>query len=545
MLKREEIMRVRANVLRLVTATSVLVGLMAIEAGAVFAQLSTSKSDQPILSVGVTVDLGEDRGQNFGSLFEMKDAAGRVVAGAGFPAVYNTRFRMDRQTIQFFVRPPARQEEFTFERLPRPDDHCGLYMFDYAGRLFAINESAGGPFSEWNPDASSWRPATGEVEGLKTSYDGVVRLGSGILRFDDGAVTYEGRTVLPAATVGRYANFYYAQGRLFFYHTVRSETDGSTRICACRWTPESPAPIDVEQADAIRVEPVGATTWAYGHLGEQVLTVSNHGGVFVHDGTGWKVLRERVPNVSYQVYSVVTYYDRLLLGHYPTGEVFEFDGQNLTRKEGFPPKLPTVSSSARECQTLAIYGGELFAGVWPWGEVWRHDRAADRWESLGRLFTHPEAHNRTVHPYEEDAVRHGLVANQWGQRVTSAVTIGPSLMFSTSAKSNALWESKFEDFLSDSERKEYGAVLRLTIPGNVSAPIAWKSEPINLQFIVSGDRMTVMEDGSEVGSAAFEPTFLKEFKPETVAWGQGMYGDLIGSITKQATSGIVRQADRK
>lgn len=534
----------RINVLRLSTATRVLIVLAAIEAGSVFAQTPTSKSDPPILSVNVTVDLGEDRGQNFGSLFELKDAEGRVVGGAGFPAVYNTRFRMDRQTVQFFVRPPARKPEIRLERLPRPDDNCGLYMFDYAGRLYAINDAVGDHYSEWDPDTSSWSPATGAVEGLGSGYDGVVRLGSGVLRFAGGAVTYDGRTILPAASEGRYANFYYAQGRLFFYHTVRSETDGYTQICACRWTPDSSVPIDIAQADTIRVEPVGATTWAYGHLGEQVLTVSNHGGVFVHDGAGWKVLRERVPTVSYQVYSVVTYYDRLLLGHYPTGEVFEFDGENLTRKEGFPPKLPAVSPSARECQTLALHGGDLYAGVWPWGEVWRHDGIEDRWHSLGRLFTHPEAHDRTVHPYEADAVRHGLVANQWGQRVTSAVSIGPSLMFSTSAKSNALWESRFADFLSDSERKEYGAVLRLTIPGNVSTPLTWKPEPINLQFVVSKDRMTVLQDGSEVGSAVFEPAFLEGFQPATIAWGTGLYGELIGSLKMPEVSGTGWPADR-
>jgi hypothetical protein len=410
-------------------------------------------------------------------------------------------------------------------------------MFDEAGRLFAINEGAGDHFHEWDSKGETWHAATGELDGLRSSNDAVVRLGDGVLRFAQGIVTYKGRMVLPAPAEGSYANFYYAMGRLFFYHTVRTETGGFTRICACRWTPDDPEPIDVQQADVIPVEPVGATTWAYGHLGDKVLTVSNHGGVFVHDGKSWKVLRERVPNVSYQVYSVVTYYDRLLLGHYPTGEIFEFDGETLTQKEGFPPKLAVVSASARECQTLALYRGELFAGVWPWGEVWRHDADADRWQSLGRLFTHPEAHGRTVHPYEEDSKRHELVLNQFGQRVTSAVTIGPSLIFSTSAKSNAKWEERFADFLSDEARKEYGAVLRLTIPGNVSAPMTWKSGPTELRFVVDAGRMTVLQDDTEIGSAEVPKGFLESFRPTTISWGQGMFGVLDGSITQKSMTG--------
>jgi len=534
----------QVNVRRLLPAVRVLIVLAALEAGSVFAEDPASKSDQPILSISATVDLGHDLGQNFGSLFEVKDATGRVVAGAGFPAVYNTRFRMDRQSLQFYVRPQHSAEDYTLERLPRPDEHCGLYMFDEAGRLFAINETASKHFYEWTPQKQTWQPATGDADGLTSTNDGLVRLGDGVLRFAQGAVTYKGRTVLAAPVEGSYANFYYAMGRLFFYHTVRTETGGSTKICACRWTPDNPEPIDAALADTIPVEPVGATTWAYGHLGEKVLTVSNHGGVFVHDGNGWNVLRERVPNVSYQVYSVVTYYDRLLLGQYPTGEIFEFDGESVTRKEGFPPKLPEVSGSARECQTLALYRGELFAGVWPWGEVWRHDVDADRWQSLGRLFAHPEAHNRTVHPYEEDATRHGLVANQFGQRVTSAVTIGPSLIFSTSAKSNATWEDRFADFLSDESRKEYGAVVELTIPGNVTAPMTWKSGPTELQFVIDADRMAVLQDGAEIGSADIPEGFLDELRPTEVRWGQGMFGAVSGSIPRTSVTGLAAPESR-
>lgn len=519
------------------------IGLVATIAGYAGAQPHEKSPETPLLTITATIDLGKDRGQNIGSLFEVKDEAGRVIAGAGFPSVYNTRFRMDRHAIQFFASPPERSSEFRLQRIPRPDDHCGLYMFDFGGRLYAINEAAGGPFQAWEPSAGSWIPAAGPVEGLQSSNDGVVRVGAGTLRFSNGSVMYDGRTILRAPDAGRFANFYYARGRLFFYHTEGSGTDGSTRICACRWTPDDPDVVDINDADVITIEPVGATTWAYGHLGDQIITVSNHGGVYVHDGSAWRILRDRVPNVSYQVYSVLTYYDRLLLGHYPTGEIFEFDGSKLTRRERFPPKLPSVSASARECQTLALYRGELFAGVWPWGELWRFDRHADAWTSLGRLFTHPAPTNRTVHPYEADSLRHGLVLNHWGQRVTSAVLTGSSLMLSTSAKGNILWDPKFGDFLSEDARKEYGAVLQLDMPGSLSMPILWRSKPTEFQFTICADRMSVLQDGMELGSTAVDHEFLEGLQPASIDWGRGVFGSLDGVLTMSNVGGSTWPVD--
>jgi len=53
----------------------------------------------------VTVDFEPDRGENPGTLFEITDASGRVVAGAGFLGAYNTAPRSEREQLQFFLRP--------------------------------------------------------------------------------------------------------------------------------------------------------------------------------------------------------------------------------------------------------------------------------------------------------------------------------------------------------------------------------------------------------------------------------------------------------
>ena len=69
-------------------------------------------ASDPIATFSVAVDFGQDRGQNFGSLFEVRDSKDRVIAGAGFMEVYNTRFRSDRHTLQFFLRPEKDVDRF-------------------------------------------------------------------------------------------------------------------------------------------------------------------------------------------------------------------------------------------------------------------------------------------------------------------------------------------------------------------------------------------------------------------------------------------------
>src|SRR5690606_29007431 len=53
-------------------------------------RVMADEDQPPEWRVEVEIELGEDRGQNFGTLFEVTDAEGRAIAGAGFPGAYNT-----------------------------------------------------------------------------------------------------------------------------------------------------------------------------------------------------------------------------------------------------------------------------------------------------------------------------------------------------------------------------------------------------------------------------------------------------------------------
>jgi hypothetical protein len=262
------------------------------------------------------------------------------------------------------------------------------------------------------------------------------------------------------------------------------------------------------------------------------MTVSNMGGIYVFENGQWRTVLAPDDKTSYQVYSILHWHDRLLLAQYPTGNVFEYQGVEAKRIENWPPRIPGVSPSARECQTLSIYRGDLFAGVWPWAELWRLDRDADQWHSLGRMFTHPPLTDKFVHPYEREATQLGLVLNHWGQRVTSMIPHGDALILSTSAKGTVEWQDEY-GFLSDEQRREYGAVLRLRRPGNLAAPIEWQDRPIRLDFTLRRGELSIAQDGKVIAVTALPESFSIDVSDLAVNGGEGACGPLRGRLIRQ------------
>ena len=448
----------------------------------------------------------------------------------GFHDVYNTHFRTDRRVLQAFVRPDTATAP-VMERLPDPGLGSGAYLFDFDGELFAWSSVAGGSSRRWDPDANAWLDETPAGVSSIRKGDVVQRIGSGVLACCEGQARYDGSLVLAAPDVGAYSDFYYANGLLCFYHRRRSETDGFTHIYACPWTPTD-GRIDLSRAVVLDTMYDFETTFGWGQWNDEVLTVSNVGGVYVFADGAWRVVLDPDRNVSYQVYSMLRRRDRLLLAQYPTGHVFDYRGETAVEIPDWPPRIPGVASSARECQTLAVYNGQLFAGVWPWAELWRLDDD-DRWHSHGRMFTHPEITNETQHPYEADAKRMQLVLNHWGQRISGMVPVGDSLYASTSTKGMGRWPDKV-DFLTDEQRREYGAVIRLRMPGNLATPIQWPRGKTKLEFVIGPGSLAVRQDGAEL--AATELTAGRELNAEQLQFsgGEGIHGPLRGEVLRHS-----------
>lgn len=488
------------------------------------------------MDVTLEVDFGEDTGQNFGTLFEATDSQGRVVAGAGFLGLYNTMFRADRRTLHAFVRPPEESETMPFERLPRYSADNGIYVGDMEGRLCALAQREERRLHFWDPKTHQWEIAPPFAGTPLRNGDGRMALGNGILTFINNQADFNGTPILTPPTEGSYHHFYYALGHLFFYHDRPAPAGSPARIYACPWKPGQ-GPINLEQAKVQVLTVPNETTWAFGQLPGCVLTVTNQGGVHRFDGKEWKTLRQP-DGTSYQVYSMLNYADRLLLGHYPSGCLYEFDGEQVKPMENFPPRMPGVVGYAREAQSTTLYRGDLYVGVWPWGEVWRYDRNASQWLFVGRTFTRPAPTEQVGHPFEAEIkaynAEHGtnIVFNEWGQRVTSLAVVGDSLYIGTGNKGGIAPHPGFT-FLTPEVLREYGQVLRLRMPGHLTGPVKWTQGPTRFRFLIRQGRLHLFQDGHEIAATAIPPSFVAGLRGAHITWGKGVFGPLMGTLRQR------------
>lgn len=477
---------------------------------------------QSLLDVSVTVDFGQDRGQNLGTLFDAVDAEGRHVAGAGFTGVVNSGRRLERMNVQFFAKPSAHAGAYVVESLPRVTEQIGLSVYSLGDEVL-VHDGFGAEQFRLNRNADVWEKASNR------KYVQLVR--GKVLEISGGAICYDEQEVLPVPDKGRYGSVYYGEGHIFFYHYDRNSEDAFNYICAVPWDAYSGQNPDPSQIKYIEATVLAEFAYSYGQLNGAVVNCSNWGGFYVFKDGEWSVLRKPDPSTSYQIYCMINFEDRLLMGQYPAGSMFAYDGEQIDELRDWPPVPSGVSNKLREVQSVAVYRGELFVGVWPWGELWRYDRDSGQWTMLQRMFDHPKTQADTVHPYEEACRAAGLVHNELGQRVPALLSVDDALLVTTASKSS--WSDKL-DVIRDAFGKEiveqYGRVYRIRMPGSLSAVIEWKDQPTTLRFVIEGGRMTIYQDGQELSTTAIDVSLFEQLKPAEFRWGQGLFGAVGGRI---------------
>jgi hypothetical protein len=481
------------------------------------------------IDVSITVDFGRDTGQNFGTLFEAQDSDGRLVYGAGFSSVYNTYHRGERYKVQFFIR-PSDDAAYDMQRLPRFSDDTGTYLYPLGDEMIArgYGDDYGKPVV--------WNEATGAWDWIPADQNpgyGPAQVRGKVLTYKDRHLFYDGRLILPAADVGRYGIPYYGQGHLQFYHTHDAADDAEDfiRAVAVPWSPyDDDLTVDMSKAVTMDIKFLREFAYSWGQLGDITVNCSNWGGVYAFNGKQWSVVVEADDKTSYQGYAMINYRDKLYMAQYPTGFLFEFDGDTMTVLNQQPPVPANVTPSAREAQTVQIYRGELFVGVWPWSELWRLDPDTQSWSMLQRMFTHPQPHTDPVHPYEQEAKAADVVINIFGQRLTSLAPLHNDLFITTSSKDGSRATGEPMGFLSESQRDEYGTVYRMTMPGNLAAVMTWKDQPTTLRFVADGNRMAVYQDGTLIAENATDVLAPIDLSNVTVTSGAGVFGPLVGAV---------------
>lgn len=156
---------------------------------------------------------------------------------------------------------------------------------------------------------------------------------------------------------------------------------------------------------------------------------------------------------SNQFYSSTVFEGRTLIGEYPSGRIFEFDGEVVRVSDLTPPEILARSGSF-ESQTLAAYCGNLFVGYWPYGEIFRYD--GEKWHEPIRLFSS----EKSDAPFLKQAQSAGLTYNFFSQRVASLVPFNGDLYAITSNKGD--WGKMLDPDIPDAIQDEYGAVYKIS-----------------------------------------------------------------------------------
>ncbi len=467
-------------------------------------------------AVEITLDaqMGPDLGQPWGTLFECFGAEGQSIAAAGFAESSNTQDRSDRRLVQVHLHVADSDQRLPLEPLPRPSSDAGVYLVGFQNRLFAKTRGGtDGQVRVWDPVAGAW-----QAEPSPRSW--AIELAGDVLYATRHTICHGANVLVEVPAEDTLTEVYYGAGLLVWRHLRGDGAAELNQVVAARWQPGQKPP----RREAFVTRPLTMPRefiYCHGQHHGAVVAISNTGSILVCDGQAWNTVRAGQAGVSYQVYASLQFGERLLLGQYPTGELFEFDHRAPVRLPGWPGVMPGVSTAAREAQTLAVYGGRLYVGVWPWAEVWRRDRRA--WHWLGRALTHPAPTDATTHPYERETQAIDPVLNRWGQRVTSLVPWGDSLYISTSAKASAPHEPKFE-FLSPAQASEYGAVYRHRLPGNLAAPVVWKSSPSTWTFRLAPGELSIWQDGRQCGRSVWNTTGQPAAAPTHVTFGRGLFG---------------------
>ncbi|MBM4075841.1 MAG: hypothetical protein FJ267_09380, partial [Planctomycetes bacterium] len=231
-------------------------------------------ADHSYIRLAVTMDSGADRGQNLGSLFEIVDPKGYVVAGAGFCGSYNTHPRSDREMLQVFVRNPETANTWQIERLPAIDSPVrGFYPFSLNGQLYLTNRS--GPDSRifrWNSTNQNWdvdiqvRQFAQRISGKTLVHEGTR------LRFDD-------RVLLDfSETEWRIGEIYYAHNRLFLRRLRNVGDVRSSELVVYTWEAADPASTPELQSDlTVALTIPNEFFYAFGQWRTHVVAVTNNG----------------------------------------------------------------------------------------------------------------------------------------------------------------------------------------------------------------------------------------------------------------------------
>lgn len=423
--------------------------------------------------VSFRFDLGSDDGTSLGTIFEVKDQNGAILSGAGFERSFNTKAGSNHRLISFFSRREGKSE---LVDLGQPfNEYSSVRLYSYAGRLIAYPYEAEGKPVQYDDTLGKWRPADLPqlVDGKFGHIGAIQAVKDSLLVFHARAVTFDGEPV-SIDQIGKSDTIVSGLYHKEHLHIFKiDDTTKSASYLNCRWVAGNPK----TACDALPMPPSWANPYVIHGLRNApgiIAAFDNGDTVILDNGTVQTIYNNSGPGgqrqTSWQLYSSLEWQDDLLLGHYPSGNLFLFRDGKISP---MTPSVPYVAESlpaAREAQSLAIFRGQVIIGMWPWGELWS-GRPEAPWQLEARVFENPNYSGEEA-PYADRLTKlyPALAFNALGQRVFHFANHAEGLALTTSGKHHRLRQAYAS--LDSSERMQYGRVLLLKSPDQLACPIS-------------------------------------------------------------------------
>jgi hypothetical protein len=188
------------------------------------------------------------------------------------------------------------------------------------------------------------------------------------------------------------------------------------------------------------------------HAGKLYASSYDGGNVFQWDEHQWQHVGKIEPNT--QTYSFTTLEDRLLVGTWPSGRVYQ-KGQDHAWVD-----LGRLGEEL-EVMGMMVHNGTVVAGSLPSGEVYRY-RANQRWEKLATLDSTPDVRYRRV----------WTMAEWYGQLIASTLPSGK--VFAAAAGTSVQAAHAIDDRWHHVAAVRRGSELELWLDGRL---VARKNQP--------------------------------------------------------------------
>ncbi|MBM4203220.1 MAG: hypothetical protein FJ194_03600 [Gammaproteobacteria bacterium] len=533
-----------------------------------------------------------DNGEPLGTLFRLEDNNGEPVCEVGFNWSFSSRVIGPNRMLQLWCRSRL---EVRSEDLGIPDEvsrRMSLALFqDRITELTTNHQWRNGQWQQISTDTTTdglRGSVSRRAAGAAASYSGltqsVQQIGDAEMRFvywtehHPSRAIYKGRTVLeiPADL---------AAGMFAFDRIWISPISGG-ELWHCRFRPDE----DESCGSIEKLAYPGGSAYALAAWQDHVWIADSHGKIWsirsnLAEGEAIELAFDSSklePAFPGEFYAFAVFGDSLLAGHYPTGQIVGLNRSNSAISwQPFGPILGQRSSSRNplttseiEVQALLVHAGRLWAGVYPWGELYtlsadgtpvqkpfRFFRGArsnvppfpfsDR--LLRAAFTiHPGATGRcsydgsfteflewggrneiSVHKCL-DRLGGYISKTDWGQRVPSLTLGATGLFAATGNRMNHSWlASRDRNIITPSQLKDYGRIWRIDVPGTYARHFSWPKRgvyPVSMEQSEEGPIRMKLLDGV-VDLPLKDPASIR-----CIRIGRGSFGTAPGLIKVSSSS---------